>query len=212
MPNYPLNPVAVKNQEEGEAANRDKQIYMQIKRSGIDDNYKPMEPTKALGAAFDATSDTKYQGSDEGSNLESHEACKHTDYNFYSDDHPTVFHKCIHMDQKGVCTLDECIHDGYETSKLCNKHWDTCIICGRTLTLPPNMMEVPFCDLCRGRFLFAETYKGFECLLCGQFQKRPSKAPFSQICDDCFKNYIYCPNCRHWCQISTSPAVGYDKL
>lgn len=144
--------------------------------------------------------------------LEAHQGCKHMDYNFTSEEHPTISHKCIYQDLYGTCINDHCIYDGYETSKQANVHWDKCIICGRTFTLPPNMVDVPFCDLCRARFLFAETAKGFDCLLCGQHQTRPSKAPFSQICDSCFKNYIYCPNCRHWCQISTSPAEGYDRL
>lgn len=142
--------------------------------------------------------------------LESFGPCIHPEYAYTSKEHPTVSHKCKYMDKEGRCTRDNCAFDGSNV-KICNKHWDTCIVCGKTITVPPHMMDIPLCDMCRGRFLFAETLP-FTCLLCGQSQNRPSKAPFSQICDECFKNYIYCPNCRHWCQVSTSPAEGYDKL
>ena len=182
------------------------------RESGIVNNPKIYEPTQRLAPGIaSSTSEKKYEGDDADKPLESFEQCKHPDYNYTSEDHPIVKHKCIYADSYGRCTRDECVFDAYETSKVCNKHWDTCILCGNALTVPPNMMDVPFCDLCKARLLFSETLP-FTCLLCGQSQDRPSKAPFSEICDECFKNYIYCPNCRHWCQISTSPAEGYDRL
>jgi len=185
------------------------------KKSGIAEDYKPREKTEPLKAGIaNATSDKIYQGTDDKNKipLESFEMCKHMDYDYNSEDHPAVWHKCKYRDMNGVCTRETCVFDTHETPKVANAHWDTCILCGRTLNLSPNMMDVPICDLCRGRLLFAEKKEGFDCLLCGQHQSRPSKAPFSQICDDCFINYIFCPNCLHWSQVGTSPAEGYDKL
>lgn len=160
--------------------------------------------TMAIEATLKAT------GEGEDNALESFSECKHRDYDYNSEKHPTVHHKCIYEDKEGRCTRDECVFDAYETAKLCNKHWDTCILCGRTVTVPPNMMDVPICDWCRARLLFAETKKGFDCLLCGQHQSHPSKAPFSQICDSCYKYFIYCPNCFYWTPVGQSPAKSYD--
>lgn len=173
---------------------------------------KAFEPVGGLQPGIrNSTSEKKFEGSDNDRPLESFEQCKHVDYNYSSKEHPIVKHKCKYADIYNRCTRDECIFDADETSKICNKHWETCILCGNVFTVPPNMMDVRFCDKCRGRLLFSETLP-FTCLLCGQKQDRPSKAPFSQICDDCFQNYIFCPNCMHWRQVGISPAEGYDKL
>lgn len=161
--------------------------------------------------AIESTSNKMIQGDDADEPLESFGPCKHPEYGFTNAEHPTVSHKCTFMDTYGRCTRDECVFDGYETSKVCNKQWDTCILCGNALTVPPNTMDVPFCDLCRARLYFAE-HLPFTCLLCGKKQNRPSKAPFSQICDKCFKQNIANDICRHWCKVGTSPAEGYDKL
>ena len=185
------------------------------KESGKVKDYKPIEETKGLGiGSTSMISDKKMQGTDDQNNipLESNEACKHTDYNYNSKEHPAVWHKCKYQDINSVCTRETCVFDSQEMPKVSNSHWERCILCGREFSLSPNMMDVPICDLCRGRLLFAERKEGFTCLLCGQYQIRPSKAPFSQICDDCFTNYIFCPNCLHWSQVGTSPAEGYDKL
>lgn len=173
------------------------------------DNYKAVtQPSKGIRTS---TSDKQYVGDDNDISLDSFEQCKHLDKNYNSSEHPTVSHKCRYQDMYGRCTRDTCIFDSYETGKIAHKHWEECIICGATITVPPNMLDIPFCDKCIARLKFAETLP-FTCLLCGSSQDRPSKAPFSQICDDCFENSIYCPNCKHWAQIGSSPAEGYDKL
>lgn len=182
------------------------------KNAGIVTNPKTFEPVKELGSGIaNTTSDQQLVGDDHDKPLESFEQCKHMDYNYTSPDHPIVKHKCKYQDIYGRCTRDECVFDANETSKICEKHWDECVLCGNTITLPPHMLSIPFCDLCLARLRFAESLP-FTCLLCGKSQNRPSKAPFSQICDDCFTNNIFNPNCIHWKQAGSSPAEGYDRL
>lgn len=182
------------------------------RRSGLVENPDTYIPQQTpTGGVKSNSSDKQMVGDDNDVPLESFEQCKHAKRDFNNQEHPTVHHKCRYEDMYGRCTRDTCIYDGNETGKIAHKHWDTCVLCGNTLTLSPEMMAIPFCDKCLARLRFAETLP-FTCLLCGGSQGRPSKAPFSQICDDCFKNYIYSPNCKHWRQTGTSPAEGYDKL
>lgn len=187
-------------------------MLLDWKKTGVVTNpetYKPTQQSSSKGIT--STSDKQYVGDDNEVPLASFEMCKHMDKNYNNDEHTEVSHKCNYQDAYGRCTRDNCIFDSYESSKIAHKHWDTCILCGNAITVPPNMMMIPFCDKCIARLKFAETLP-FTCLLCGSSQERPSKAPFSQICDNCFKNYIYSPNCKHWRQIGISPAKGYDKL
>lgn len=182
------------------------------KRTGVVNNPKSKEPVQVLQPGImNTTTDQQFVGDDHDKALESFGPCTHPEYNYTSEDYPEVFHKCRHQDSFGRCTLDHCKYDGSESTKICEKHWETCVLCGNQLTLPPNMVNIPFCDRCLGRLRFAETLP-FTCLLCGKSQQNPSKAPFSQICDDCFKNNIANDICIHWKQVESSPAEGYDKL
>jgi hypothetical protein len=155
-----------------------------------------------------STTDQQLTGDGQDEVLESFSKCKHMDQNIDSK-YVHVKHQCKYSDMYGRCTRDTCYYDADESPDVCNKHWFTCVFCGKTMSIDPKQVSIPVCDECLS--LFNQCLRlPFTCMKCGAVQGSHSKILFSRLCDDCVDTLLFNDCCKHWALDHEAGTAGYD--